>query len=442
MKRILVILIVLTTVSVADAAFDLSGWNWQRSILTGVKSGFVRLAITPEILDQSQASLDDLRVLDENQNLVPHVIHWGRLHDEKHTDWLPAQLLNETFIPQKSARVTLDFGEMVQKNQIMVDLTETNYRRRALLEGSNDSKSWEVVAEDLWLFDVSYQDRSFKLNTLKFPENNFRYLRLTVYNMTDDPRRITIESAQAAFSRVASQREFEEVAVGEMQITDDAQTNQSIVDLDLGFQNLPVVRMGCQISTPFFYRGFELFGRNRATGKTRRKTESGWQEIEQELPWNRVHKGVMYRTYYNNKTRAALTLENFKSPYRYLQLRVFNGDNPPLQLTQVKLFRRQTSLVFQARAQQAYTLVGGNLSAGPPDYDLAKAVRGVAEFSLPVVKLGPATVLQVAEKEEKKVPWSERHAGLILVILVFATGIMIIIIIKSLKGVSGKRGAR
>ncbi|MGD2270414.1 MAG: DUF3999 family protein [Desulfobacterales bacterium] len=440
MKHILVMMIFLATATVTEAAFDPAGWNWQRPILTRAKAGFVRLPITPEVLDQSQAGLNDLRVLDSDMNLVPHVIHWGRVQDETFTDWLPAQLLNETFIPEQSASVTMDFGEMIKKNQIRVDLSETNYRRRALLEGGNDGASWEVVAEDLWLFDVSYQGRNFKLNTLKFPQNNFRYLRLTVYNMADDPRKITIESVQAAFYRVASQRELEDVPVEDLQITNDAETNRSIIDLDLGFRNLPVVIMECAVSTPFFYRGYELYGRNQATEKVRRKTESGWQEIEENVAWKKVHKGVLYRTYYNNKTRASLTFEGFNAPFRYLQLRVFNGDNPPLQLDRVKLFRRHTSLVFQAQAQQTYTLLGGNLSAGPPDFDLAKAVRGVEDFSMPVVQPGTALILQADEQEE--LPWSERHAGVILVVLIAATGIMAIIIIKSLKGISAKKRAR
>ena len=69
------------------------------------------------------------------------------------------------------------------------------------------------MAENLWFFDVRLQGRKFTLDTLTFPRNNFRYLRLTVYNMTDDPRRITIESAKAAFYRTESKKELVEVPV-------------------------------------------------------------------------------------------------------------------------------------------------------------------------------------------------------------------------------------
>ena len=436
MKRLVVILVLLGTATAGNAAFDHSGWKWQRPIPVEVSSGFVRLSIIPEILDQSQATLNDLRVLDGNNYLVPHVIHWGRVRESKTMEWLAAQLLNETFIPKQSTSVTMDFQEMLEKNRVKVTLSEANYRRRALLEGSNDSLTWENVAEDLWFFDVRLQDRKFTLDTLTFPRNNFRYMRLTVYNMTDDPRRISIESAKAALYRTESQMELVEVPVEDSRFSHNQKKKQSIFELDLGYRNLPVVIMAFEFDTPFFYRGYELFGRNQAVEKVRRKTENGWKTVEQKVAWKKVSTGVLYRTRHNNKTRAALKLEGLNAPYRYLQLRVFNDDNPPLELRRTRLYRRETSLVFQTRPHQNYTLIGGNAKVKPPDYDLAKAVRGVDEFKLPVVHSGPAELL--SPPAEKALPWSERHAGLILIILTAAVGLMLVFIMKNLKGLPGK----
>jgi hypothetical protein len=39
---------------------------------------------------------------------------------------------------------------------------------------------------------------------------------------------------------------------------------------------------------------------------------------------------------------------------------------------------------------------------------------------------------------EKTLPWSERHAGLILIVLAAAVGVMLVFIIKNLKGLAGK----
>jgi len=197
--------------------------------------------------------------------------------------------------------------------------------------------------------------------------------------------------------------------------------------------------MVCEVDTPYFYRGYELLGRNQVIQKVQRKTESGWQTVERNVPWKAVRKGVLYRTRHKQKTSASLNLEGLHAPYRYLQLRVFNGDNPPLQLKRATLFRRDTSLVFQATARQTYTLIGGNAKVRPPDYDLAKAVRGVDEFSLPAVHSGPAELLKAPE--EKVLPFSERHAGLILMSLIVAVGVMLVFIIKNLKSLPGNNNS-
>ena len=285
----------------ASASFDPAGWTWQRPIEVQGVSGFVRLPILPEVFDESQSTLDDLRLLDDGHTLVPHVIHWGRVREVQELAWQPARLLNQTYLPGRYARVMVDFGQIVEKNRVMVTLSGENYRRRALLEGSNDSNSWEVVAEDLWFFEVSFQGQHFKVDSLKFPPNNFRYLRLTVFNMPDDPRRITIESVKGVFSRIEGDKELVPVPVKSMTVSQDEEINQSRFGLDLGFRNLPVVSLHLVVESPYFYRGYELLGRNQAVEKVPRKSETGWDTVERKVPWVSIQRGVVYRTQYREK---------------------------------------------------------------------------------------------------------------------------------------------
>jgi hypothetical protein len=430
MKILLATLCWLTVAATAHAGFDSSGWYWQRPMDVQSLSGFVSLPIPPEVFDESQPSLNDLRVVDENNALVPHVIHWGRIRETRQQEWKSVRLVNTTFAPGKYSRVTVDFGEMVEKNLIQVSLSGQNYRRRALLEGSNESKGWEVVAEDLWLFDVSMEGQNFKIDTIKFPTNNFRYLRLTVYNMTDDPRRITIGSVKGAFHRVEVEKELVPVHVKQMSVSSSEDKKQSILEFDLGFRHLPVISLELGVTTSYFYRGYELYGRNELKEKVPRKTETGSDIIERETPWRSVHRGVLYRIQHKNKTTESLKVENLSAPYRYLKLRILNGDNPPVQIGGVSIHRRETSLMFQAQTGKQYRLVGGNSNVGGADYDLAKAVQGLDETKLPVVSLGPATV--IAPKEPLR-PWTERYSVVIWIVLIIAVGVMVGFIVKNLK---------
>lgn len=437
MKTLLATLCCLTVAATAHAGFDSSGWNWQRPMDVQILSGFVSLSIPPEVFDESQPSLNDLRVVDENNALVPHVIHWGRIREIRQKEWKSVKLINATFAPGKYSRVAADFGESVEKNLIQVSLSGQNYRRRALLEGSHDTKSWEAISEDVWLFDVSVEGQHFKLDTLKFPANNFRYLRLTVYNMTDDPRRITIETVKGAFQRIEQGKELLPVPVKQMTTSYTEDKKQTNVELDLGLRHLPVVSLQFEIATPYFYRGYELHGRNEIKEKVPRRTETGSDIVEREVPWRSVHRGVLYRIQHKNKTTESLKAEDLNASCRYLKLRVFNGDNPPLQIDRVFVYRRETRLVFQSQPGKRYMLLGGNPKAGGADYDLARAVQGLDELKLPVISLGPPT--RIARKQPLA-PWSERYSIVIWVVLIIAVAVMVGLIVKNLKKLHPSQG--
>jgi hypothetical protein len=435
--RVLLAAILLLFAQVdADAAFDPTGWAWQRSIEPGRASGFVRLPIPPEVFDEAQATLDDLRMVDDSGALVPHVLHWGRVRELQKVEWRPARLLNQTYAPGRYGRVVADFGATVEKNQIKVTISGTNYRRRVLVEGGDDGKSWEVVAQGLWLIDVSLQDQSFRVDTLKFPPNTFRHLRLTVYNIFDDFRPFAFKAVEASVQRTEVEKELVQVPVKGMTTTLDEKRNHTSVDLDLGARNLPVVSLRCAIRTPYFYRAYELVGRNAAREEVPRKTERGWDKVEREVPWVPVSRGVLYRIKYQTRVEESLEIEGFSAPYRYLKLRILNADNPPFDLDGVTVFRRETSLVFQAVPGRRYALVGGNPQARAASYDLAKAIEGVDEFQAPTVRLGPSRPL---EGKKELLPWSERHSVLIWIVLICAVGVAVFLIVRNMKTLRAPR---
>jgi hypothetical protein len=282
----------------------------------------------------------------------------------------------------------------------------------------------------LWLFDVTVEGQNYKVDTLRFPINNFRYLRLTVYNMADDPRHVAVDTVEVAYQRIETEKELVSVPVRQLLVSHDKDKSQSIIELDLGFRNLPVISFQFEVTTPYFYRGCELQGRNEIKEKVSRKTERGSDFVEHEAPWRFVHRGVLYRTQYKNKTDESLTVDGISAPYRYMRFRVFNGDNPPLQINGLSVLRRETSLVFQAQTGKRYLLIGGNLNASPADYDLAKSIEGLDSMKLQVVSLGSQTLIV---HKEKRPPWTERYSLVIWIVLIVAVGVMVGFIIKNIK---------
>lgn len=419
------------TMAPALASFDDTDWSWESKIKTaGVSSGFLRLRITPEMFDQSRASLQDLRVLDENRNLVPHLFHWGRVRREQRIEWRAVEVINRTFIPERWVRAILDFGEPVRKNRIKVSLSGQNYRRQARIEGSNDAQNWEIVTEECWLISIDEGGKNFKIDTVDFPLNTFRYLQLTVFNEFYDPQRIEIKSAQGAFYEEVSQSELVPVPVVDSSLSQENKKHETVLLLDLGFRNLPVARLSVTSEDAYFYRGYELLGRNAETEKVRRPKESGWDTFEREVPWQSVQQGILYRIQQDDKVSESGTLSVVNAPYRYLKLRIFNQDNPPLHIDGFSVLRREVSMVFEYESGRTYTLIGGNPKVAAPSYDLVKAVKGLEDRDLPVVQTEPLTPLK---HEPPQLPWSERHKFIIWMVLILAVGVMVLLIVRSMK---------
>lgn len=433
MRHILAWVSALATIGAAETAvFDDAHWTWTAPIkIQSDQEGFVRLAVTPEMFDQSQASLNDLRVVDDTGVLVPHIVHWARVTAAERTEWRSVQLLNPTFEPSGYARVTLDFGEPVRKNRVKINQSGENFRRRLLIDGSADNLTFETVLEEGYLFDISLPGaEKYSVDTVAFQVNDFRYLRLTVYTMADDPRRIQITSAAAALIETLPGIEPQPVPTVSGTLSFDSEKKESIYAVDVGYRNLPVVRAIVSASDAYFHRGFELRGRNSPTVRVQLKTETGWDMVEREAPWNPIARGVIYRIQEEDRMHEHVVLEGFNAPYRYFQLRISEGDNPPLAIEDVKMFRNSADVVFKAQPGHTYALVGGNPEAQAPSYDLAQTIKDLGERSLPAAVVGAVTPLSHAPRLE---PWTERHRVVIWLALLLAVGVMLCLILSNLR---------
>ncbi len=429
--RSLVFFFCVCSGTLAFGAFDTTGWQWQGVLdAENLPAGFVVFKLTPEVLDKSSTNLSDLRLLDNSGNLTPFILQRETAGESDTVRWRPVQLINRTFQPEQFESVVLDFGEPIQKNRVKVLLSETNYRRRALLEGSSDSQTWAAVLENAWLFDITHPEGNYKIDTLDFLPNNFRYLRLTVYNMPDDPRRIEIREAQCALYKKTPEQ-LEEVPVDSLLRGQDDNRKESTFELDLRYRNLPLDTVRLSVADHYFYRGYELLGRDAKTHFVERMTEVGETTVEEEAPWALVRRGVFHRSRHEDKLTECLAAENLNARYRYLKLRIFNEDNPPLSVEEIHVFRRQLDrLVFEYNPSQTYTLITGNPKATPPRFDLARAVSGLDPKTVPTVTAGPLVPLP---HEPQLPPWTEHHRYLIWLVLILAVIVMAALVLRSLR---------
>jgi len=428
-------ILLIATAFPAPAGFDTRGWEWQSRLpANAAPAGFVRLSLTPEILDRSAPALQDLRIRDGAGELAPYVFYAERVAEQRVEKWQDLRLIDRTYREGEYARVVLDFGKAAEKNRIRVVLAEDQYCRRLSLEGSHDNQTWETVVEGKWVFRLKQDGKDFEMNTVEFPVNTFRYLRLTVFAAPDQPAAPEIRSTQSAMTKSVPGKERIPVPVSITSVVHDPKKKCSVYELDLGYRNLPIMCLEAAFSDPYFYRGYELLGRNAITERVQGPTDTDMEE--RKASWRSIRSGVVYRVHDQRPEKDAQVaesgpIENLQAPYRYLQLRIHNGDNPPLTLDgTVTAYRRDVGLVFDYNPAETYSLCFGNAQAPSVKFDLALAVKDVAERDLP--RIAPGDISPLEPVEVKKL-WSERHPMLIWAALIVGVAAMLGLIGINLK---------
>ena len=413
------------------AEFDPTGWTWKTTITAPQGTdGLLSLPLDGPIFDGLLNPPHDLRLVDQKRTLVPHAFRCGRTAATSETVTRPVKLLNRTYQAHRFSRVVLDFGESVVKNRIKVQLSGENYRRKATIEGGDDGVKWERVADNLFLFDIHASDHSYKIDTLAFPGNSFRYLRLTVENMKDDPERVEITAVDAFFVEPTREPQPTGVEIVQQNITQDKKTNATVIELDLGFKHLPLYSVTLDIEDANFHRAYTIEGRNTKTHKISRRTEEAWRAKEVETPWNPILRGIFYRMPEREKIAEATTATLSQARYRLLRITIKNKDDLPLNTKGITVDRQTCALIFEPQPGAVYTLYGGNARATASSFDFDRRTAGIDIAALPQAAYGK---IEPIESTEPKIPWSERYWYVIIGLLILAVGVMLWVILPALR---------
>ncbi len=420
--------LLLACVSNAFGADAPAGWTWRRLIEPGAApKGLVRLSLTPEIFDSCQSSLRDLRLFDAEGAPRPYLLLSGEKAGPptRHQAWLrdsKRQL-------GRYARVEACFGSVQPRDRLTIYASGTNHCRRVMVEGRQMQEAWTILTDCLWLADIQ-NDEFYRLNTLSMPLNNFKHLRVTVYNMPGETRTLYIYGI-SVYKETPPEAPLIPVPAVRFDSRVDEKSGDTIVEVDLGFKHLPLALATLHCLDPLFHRGILVEGRNALTKEARRDTETGYSVTEQDMPWQAVAQGVIYRGKNMYRTDESLGLPFRDAPYRYLRLTIRNADNPPLTVTGLEVERRDVSLQFMHQDGAVLFLYGGNPAAVQPNYDLGKAIS--PRHDAPTVGVGAVEVLEVVKES---LPWTERHAWLIWVVLAAATLALAALVYSSLRNLS------
>src|SRR6185503_2933817 len=131
--------------------------------------------------------------VDDTGRETPYLIE--RVEDETKGELRRPLQSDRTFVRRDHAMVTLDFGAPTLKDHLVLSLSGDNFRRRVKVEGRHHREpDWETLTDTAYVFAVPGASPT-RYETVPLPENNHRFLRVTVFHGDDDPERIEIVDA-------------------------------------------------------------------------------------------------------------------------------------------------------------------------------------------------------------------------------------------------------
>lgn len=336
------------------------------------ETAFYEIAITPELSAYLKADFSDLRIADDKGQMIPYIIRNNR---SVVTDPPAAALpvIENKIIDSGRSQIIIRNNTGKRIRTLLITAGNTAVMRQATLSGSNDSKTWYIIHNDIRLepsFATGTNDEYTQQATI--PASNYPYLKLVVDNEHADPVHIISIGipADKSVKPIASYAYRENPPVQLSQ--KDSSNGNSYITIHTGKPyHTELLRL--QIGGPRFYdREVSV----RAPANDTATTCHACNEI------------MRFRI--SSQGKNSVELNRFKS--KVLQLVIENGDNLPVQVHNVTSLQRAYTAVAWLEKNKDYRLLADDPDAERPQYDLENFTDSIPARvrSLSFKKIEPA----------------------------------------------------
>ena len=329
-------------------ALNHGDWKFRQSVDVATP-GLVRLALPPETLDAAQPGAADLRLLDASGQELSY------LREQ------PAPLLRELRRPKNfsatltgtATQLTIETGTTAALQSLELDTLHPHFLKAARVEVSPDGANWTTLGAGLPLF------RQWGAEALRVPLDGkpAAFVRVTLDDFRSEP--VVFERA---WVRLADPTEPALVPLNSRIVRREEFAGESILTLALDSRRVPLARLEFSTAEPLFLRRVSVAVREVRNGIAGERT---------------LATGTVYRLAVEGApAREQLSLAVDLAPdTRELLVHIHNADSPPLALSDVRVLRQPTWLIFSAPVAGRFTLLSGNTAVRAPRYDLAAFAR-------------------------------------------------------------------
>lgn len=237
------------------------------------------------------------------------------------------------------------------------ETAEWKYRRGIRLPAATGNQAGQAGTENYVLVELDgpiYDHARSDLGDLRIADESGAFVPYAILSDPDEPR---------------LKRGLKQLSAGIEDLGTAKDSNTSTWILDLGYRNMPAVKLVFRPEGANFRRNVRIDG-----GNDREHWESLTSDEISSVRIGKVRKERLEILFHQRRAR-------------YLRVQVFNLDDRPLILNGIEVFAYPHYLLFRASAGKSYRLLYGSEKAESPLYDIRQMTGFIKLSRLPAATL-------------------------------------------------------
>jgi hypothetical protein len=420
---LLALLLWQATPGAEPATADQQYFRYQRTVTVPGGSGQSCAVIDPQLFPHAAASLKDLRLYQNGQE-IPYAI---TLSEPRQADSDTARVRN---LGLRGRNIVFDL-EMPNRpyTEITLDLAGQDFLATATVSGTRDPNySNQTNLGEFTLFDLTSQHLS-RNTTLHLQETSLPYLHIELaVSPATGNRSFDVTPEMVRGATVPPSREAQSLyttAVTSTTIT--RRGRESVATFELP-ERIPVERVSFDLAPAYKAN----FSRDvRITDRPDGNSNSGSEYLAGTIL--RVHLTQAGREIHHEQLSVPATLGSNMQSAATVEVAVENGDDTPLPIAAIRLEMRQRKICFDVSNAQPLSLFYGDPALTIPQYDYARLFS--PSPAMHAAELGPEKLNPTFRSRPDARPLTDRHPHLLWIVLLIVICILAIVAIRSSKTV-------